>query len=231
MPYIAVFILPLLTDFIEDTRDLIVFSILSAIPVGLSLYLTNFSDLLFIPLILGGAVGFFKLKAIMLAKEKYFNDLKLDFEDIYIKNLKLQDSLERKREFLNFLNLLRRFRKKEIKFKDFLINLKEYLKADNILFFHHVSGKCVKIKDIPCDTKIFEYITENPQLFSNSPVNKMLNSDYVLTLVIEYKNKPMGTFLFLYRNRPNINDRYIETLLDNFKLFYLEVEEKKGKKD
>jgi hypothetical protein len=227
LPYISVFILPLITDFIEDTKDLIVFGILSAIPIGLSLYLTNFNDLLFIPLILGGLVGFFKLKAVMMDREKYFLNLKLDFEDIYIKNLKLQDSLERKKQFFNFLNLLKKFRDKKIKFKDLLVNLKEYFKADNILFYHHPSGKCVKIKEINCDPRIFNYITENPQLFHDSRVNEMLGSDYVLTVVIEYKNKPMGTFIFLYKVRPNISDKYIQMLQDNFRLFYLELEEKK----
>jgi len=227
LPYVAVFILPLLTDFMDDTKDIVIFSVLSAIPVGLSLYLTNFTDLLFIPLILGGAVGFFKLKALLMAKEKYFNNLKLDFEDIYIKNLKLQDSLEKKKEFFNFLKLLKRFRNKEIKFRDFLVNLKEYFKADNIMFFHHLSGKCIKIKNSDCNPKVFEYITENPQLFSNSVVNELLNSDYVLTLVIEYKGKPIGTLIFLFKNRPNINDKYIEALLDNFRLFYLEAEERR----
>ena len=223
LPYLSVFIIPLFSDFMRTKKDLIIFTILSTVPIGLSIYMSNFKDLLFIPLILGGVVGFFKLEANYNKKEKRFKKLKKDMEEVYIQNIKFQDILEEQKKLISVLKLLKMLKNKELRFKEFLFRLKENLNADGIVYFDYINSRCISTDNSKCEKAVLKYITKDLQIFENSVVNEILKGGYIGSIVFEQNGKFSGVLFIVYKIKPRDNSNIYETIRDYINLILCEI--------
>ncbi len=216
--YLSVFIIPIISDFINDKKEIVLFSLASLIPIGMSLYISNFTDFLFIPLILGGISGALKLKVLLNKKEKEIKKLKEDAEEIYIQNIKLQDKLEENRKILETLRLLKSLQKREISLKQFIYILKEIIEADDIVFFDYINAKCISTDKSKCDKSVLKYIKENPQVFTKGIINEKFDSEYVVSVVLEKEENIIGVLFIVFKLKPKDNKLVYKLIIDYFKI-------------
>ncbi|RUM58783.1 MAG: hypothetical protein DSY53_04150 [Persephonella sp.] len=200
--YLSVFIIPLIVDFIDSKKDIFMFSLFATIPIAISLYISNFTDILFIPLIFAGLAGFFKLKSLINKKEKELKKIREDIEEIYIQNIKYQDRLEENKKILSTLNLLNDLQEGKLNLKQFIFILKEILSADDIVFFDYIKSKCVSTDRNKCDKSILKYIKDNPQIFTKSLINEKFDAEYIVSVVLENKKGVIGVIFFIYKLKP-----------------------------
>ncbi len=217
-PYLSVFIIPIISDFINDKKEIIFFSLASLIPIGMSLYMSNFTDFLFIPLILGGISGALKLKVLLNKKEKEIKRLKEDAEEIYIQNIKLQDKLEENKKILETIRLLKSLQKGEISLKQFIYILKEIIEADDIVFFDYINAKCISTDRNKCDKSVLKYINENPQVFTKGVINEKFDSEYVVSVVLEKEENIIGVLFVVFKFKPKDNKLVYKLIIDYFKI-------------
>ena len=200
--YLSVFIIPLIADFIDSKKDIFIFSLFAIIPITVSLYISNFTDILFIPLIFAGLAGFFKLKGLIDKKEKELKKIREEIEEIYIQNIKYQDKLEENKKIIDTLNLLKDLQEGKLNLKQFIFILKEILSADDIVFFDYLKSKCVSTDRNKCDKSILKYISENPQIFTKSLINEKFDAEYIVSVVLENKKGIIGIIFFIYKLKP-----------------------------
>jgi len=200
--YLSVFIIPLIADFIDSKKDIFIFSLFAIIPITVSLYISNFTDILFIPLIFAGLAGFFKLKGLIDKKEKELKKIREEIEKIYIQNIKYQDKLEENKKIIDTLNLLNDLQEGKLNLKQFIFILKEILSADDIVFFDYLKSKCVSTDRNKCDKSILKYISENPQIFTKSLINEKFDAEYIVSVVLENKKGIIGIIFFIYKLKP-----------------------------
>ncbi len=216
--YLSVFIIPIISDFINDKMEIILFSLASLIPIGMSLYISNFTDFLFIPLILGGISGALKLKVLLNKKEKEIKKLKEDAEEIYIQNIKLQDKLEENRKILETIQVLKSLQKGEISLKQFIYILKEIIEADDIVFFDYINAKCISTDRSKCDKSVLKYIKENPQVFTKGIINDKFDSEYVVSVILEKEENIIGVLFIVFKFKPKDNKLVYKLIIDYFKI-------------
>ena len=218
-PYLSVFIIPIISDFIDNKKEIIFFLLTSLIPVGMSLYISNFTDFLFIPLILGGLAGTLKLKAVLNKKDREIKKLKEDAEEIYIQNIKLQDKLEETKKVLEILRLLKKLQNNDISLKQFIYILKDILEADDIVFFDYINAKCISTDRNKCDKSVLKYIKENPQIFTKDIVNEKFDSEYVVSLILEKDEHIIGVLFIVFKFKPKDSKLFYQLIIDYFKIF------------
>ncbi|WP_456401743.1 hypothetical protein [Persephonella sp.] len=219
LPYLAVFILPVFSDFLYSKKDIGIYTILAVIPVGTSLYISNFSDFLFIPLILGGMAGMLKLRQVFIKKEKYFREQKDEMENLYLKNIAYEEKIDQLNRLFSTLESLQKLKDGKLTFQGWLYELNEILSTNGIVFFDFTERKCISAGEIDCNKEILKYITDTIQEFEDSSVNELLNSDYTVSILIENEDSILGILVIAYKFKTEKRDKIYRVILDYLKCY------------
>ncbi|WP_457642327.1 hypothetical protein [Persephonella sp.] len=222
LPYLAVFILPVFVDFLSDKKDIFLYTIGTFIPTGISLYISNLSEFLFIPLILGGMAGMLKLRQTFKEKERYFREQKDAMENLYLKNIAYEEKIDQYNKILSVLKSLQILKDKELVFQGWLFELNEILSADGIIFFDFKDQKCMSTNDIPCEKEILKFITDNIQEFEESSVNEILKHNYVVSILIGDGEKIYGVLVIAYKFKTEIEKDIYRLIIDYLKCYLSE---------
>jgi len=222
LPYLAVFILPVFSDFLHNKKDILLYTLLGTIPVGTSLYISNFSEFLFIPLILGGMAGMIKLRQIFIQKERYFRQQKDEMENLYLKNIAYEEKLDQYARLFSVIESLQKLKDGKLFFQGWLYELDEILSADGVAFFDFNERKCISTSGIKCEKEILKYVTDPIQEFKESPVNELLGSEYVVTLLIENNETISGVLIIAYRFKIEKREEIYRIILDYLRCYLKE---------
>lgn len=222
LPYLAVFILPVFSDFLYNKKDILLYTLLGTIPVGTSLYISNFSEFLFIPLILGGMAGMIKLRQIFIQKERYFRQQKDEMENLYLKNIAYEEKLDQYARLFSVIESLQKLKDGKLFFQGWLYELDEILSADGVAFFDFNERKCISTSGIKCEKEILKYVTDPIQEFKESPVNELLGSEYVVTLLIENNETISGVLIIAYRFKIEKREEIYRIILDYLRCYLKE---------
>ena len=228
--YLSVLIIPLFSEFVKENRDIIYFLTFSFIPVFTALYTANFSEFSFVPLILGGLVGIYGLNKTFIQKEKYFNDLKNDMENLYIKNISYQEKINQQEKILSVYNSLKKMRKNRFPLKIWIYDINEILGSDGIMFFDLKNNRCYSTEKIQCNKEILKFIDRPFIEFKNHEVNKILNAPYVYAITIENNKDVVGIVVFVSKLK-DIDKDNLELIRDHLVLYSIENTETSMDKD
>lgn len=223
--YLSVLIIPLFSEFVKESKDIIYFLTVSFIPVFTALYTANFSEFSFIPLIIGGLIGIYGLNQTFIQKEKYFNDLKNDMENLYIKNISYQEKISQQDKILSVYNSLKKMRKNRFPLKIWIYDINEILGSDGTMFFDLKNNRCYSTEKIQCNKEILNFIDRPFIEFKNHQVNKILNAPYVYTLTIE-NNKDLTGIVVIVSKLKDINKDQLEMISDHLILYSIENPQK-----
>ncbi len=228
--YLSVLIIPLFSEFVKENKDIIYFLSVSFIPVFTALYTANFSEFSFIPLIAGGVVGIYGLNKTFIQKEKYFNDLKNDMENLYIKNISYQEKINQQEKILSVYNSLKKMREKKFPLKIWIYDINEILGSDGIMFFDLKNNRCYATEKIQCNKDILKFIDRPFLEFKNHEVNKILNAPYVYAVTIENNKDITGIVVFVSKLK-DIDRDILELIRDQLVLYSIENTETSMDKD
>jgi len=222
--YLSVLIIPLFPEFVKENRDIMYFLAVSSIPVFTALYTANFSEFSFIPLIAGGLIGIYGLNQTFIQKEKYFNDLKNDMENLYIKNISYQEKINQQEKILSVYNSLKKMRKNKFPLKMWIYDINEILGSDGIMFFDLKNNKCYATEKVQCNKDILKFIDKSFLEFKNHEVNKILSAPYVYAVTIEDKKDVSGIVVFVSKLK-DIDKDLLELIKDQLVLYSIEITE------
>ena len=222
--YLSVLIIPLFSEFVKESKDTIYFLTVSFIPVFTALYTANFSEFSFIPLIIGGLIGIYGLNQTFIQKEKYFNDLKNDMENLYIKNISYQEKISQQDKILSVYNSLKKMRKNRFPLKIWIYDINEILGSDGIMFFDLKNNRCYSTEKIQCNKEILNFIDRPFIEFKNHQVNKILNAPYVYAVTIENNKDLVGIVVFISKLK-EIDKEILELIRDQLVLYSIETSE------
>lgn len=219
--YLVLFLVPLFTEFVRESKEIVYFLFSSAIPLYLALYTSNFSDLS-IPLIL--AAGFFGIAGLYLAykqKDKYFEELKNDMENMYIKNISFQEKIEQIEKKLRIYNFLETLRERKFPLKLWIYDLNELLGTDGIILFDFEKNKCFSTGNVECNKDILKYIEKPFQKFENTEINHIFNAPYIYSVILDDGKNPVGAMIFISKLK-DINPDFIKIVKEQLTLYFLE---------
>lgn len=219
--YLSLLIIPIFTEFVKDSREIIYFSILSLIPVFVSLYVSNFTEFSFIPIIFAGTAGIFGLYKSFSDRENYFRELKNEMENLYIKNISYQEMINQQNKILKVYSSLKEMREKNFPLKIWIYDINEVLEADGLMFFDLKNNKCYSTEKINCDKEILKYIDKPVLFFKNHELNKKLNAPYVVAVTIEDKTDVYGVVIIVSKLK-DIDMETVKVLKDNLVLYMIE---------
>ncbi len=221
LTYLSNFVIPFFSEFVENKEEYVYYGILSLIPVGEALFISNFSDYIFIPLILSGLVAIYKVKRDYEEKEWFYKKLKSQMEKIYKENLKLQEEILENQEMINILPSLQKVLKGELSFKEALFELNEYFKAKGIFFIDFIHHKCIAIGDTDCHKEALAFVKDEIQLHSSDELKEILQSQNVYSIVINNKDDIVYGILFiLFEDKVQIPDRILNIVKDYFDFYF-----------
>jgi len=222
LSYLAVFILPVFSDFLYSKKDMFIYTVLATVPVGTSLYISNFSEFLFIPLILGGMAGMVKLRQHFFQKERYFRQQKDEMENLYLKNIAYEEKIDQYARLFSIIESLQKLKDGKLVFQGWLYEINEILSADGVAFFDFNERKCISTGEIKCEKEILKYVTDPIQEFEESPVNELLGSDYVVTVLIEDGESISGVLIISYRFKTERREEIYRVILDYLRCYLKE---------
>ena len=228
--YLSVLIIPLFSEFVKENKDILYFLTLSSIPVFIALYTANFSEFSFVTLLIGGLVGIYGLNKTFIQKEKYFNDLKNDMENLYIKNISYQEKINQQEKILSVYNSLKKMREKRFPLKIWIYDINEILGSDGIMFFDLKNNRCYATEKIQCNKDILKFIDRPFLEFKNHEVNKILNAPYVYAVTIENNKDITGIVVFVSKLK-DIDRDILELIRDQLVLYSIENTETSMDKD
>ena len=228
--YLSVLIIPLFSEFVKENKDIVYFLAFSTVPVFTALYTANFSEFSFIPLIAGGLIGIYGLNKTFIQKEKYFNDLKSDMENLYIKNISYQEKINQQEKILSVYNSLKKMRENRFPLKIWIYDINEILGSDGIMFFDIKNNRCYATEKIQCNKDILKFIDRPFLEFKNHEVNKILNAPYVYAVTIENAKDVSGIVVFISKLK-DIDKDLLELIRDQLVLYSIENTETATVKD
>jgi len=92
--YLSLFVIPLFSEFVRDIKEIGYFFLLASSPLMISLYVSNFSELTIIPILLAGLAGVYGIYKTFVDRDNYYKQLKTEMENLYIKNISFQEKIE-----------------------------------------------------------------------------------------------------------------------------------------
>ena len=221
LTYLSNFVIPFFSEFIEGKEEYTYYGILSLIPVGSALFISNFSDYIFIPLILSGITAIYKVKRFYEEKEWFYKKLKSQMEKLYEENLKLQEEILENQEQMNILPTLQKILKEEISFREGLFEINEYFKAKGMFFIDFVNHKCIAIGDTDCYKEALAFVKDEIQLHYSKEIQELLNSKYIYSIVFNNKDDIVYGILFiLFDNQVDIPEKILNIVKDYFDFYF-----------
>ncbi|SNZ11053.1 hypothetical protein SAMN06265182_1994 [Persephonella hydrogeniphila] len=226
--YLSLLIIPIFAEFVKDTKEIVYFSTLSLIPVFTSLYISNFTELSFIPIIFAGTTGILGLYRTFSDRENYFRELKNEMENLYIKNISYQEMINQQSKILKVYSSLKQMREKKFPLKIWIYDINETLGTDGIMFFDIKNNRCYSTEKINCDKSILNYIDKPVIFFKNHEVNKKLNAPHVVAITVEDKTDVYGIVIIVSKLK-EIDKETVEIIRDNLVLYINELSENTNK--
>ena len=221
LTYLSNFVIPFFSEFIESKEEHFYYGLLSIIPVGTALFISNFSDYIFIPLILSGIAAIYKVKREYEEKEWFYKKLKSQMEKIYKENLKLQEEILENQEILNIIPTLQKLLKEEISLKETLFELNEYFKAKGMFFIDFINHKCIAIGDTDCYKEALAFVKDEVQLHNSKELQELLNSQNIYSIVFNNKDDVVYGILFiLFEEKTEIPNKILNIVKDYFDFYF-----------
>ncbi|NPA53300.1 MAG: hypothetical protein GXO21_01380, partial [Aquificae bacterium] len=221
------------SEFLEGKDEYIYYGVLSLIPVSISLYLSNFSDYIFLPLIFSGITAIYKVKREFEEKEWYFKKIKSQMDKLYKENLRLQEEILENQLSLVLLPIMQSIIKEEITFKEGLFELNEYFGAKGISFIDFVNHKCIIVGDAECKKETLAFIKDEIQVLTSKEIVDILKCKKAYSIVISNKDDLIYGILFiLFDENINISDRLLRLIKDYLDFYFskhvqIQIEEEK----
>ncbi|WP_457639612.1 hypothetical protein [Persephonella sp.] len=228
--YLSILIVPLFSEFVKDQKDVLFFSVFSSIPVLTALYISNFSEFLFIPIILAGVMGTAGLYRAFTDREKYFNELKNEMENLYIKNISFQEAMEDQSRLLELYESLKKMRENRFPLKVWIYDINERLGTDGIIFFDIANNRCYSTGDANCSKELLRYIDAPVVNFQEHRVNEILDAEKVVGITIEDRDNIYG-IIFIASKLKEIDLQALQLIKDQLTLYFLELQEEPSQKN
>ncbi len=221
LTYLSTFVIPFFSEFLEDRGDYIYYGALSLVPIGLSLYLSNFSDYIFIPLILSGITGIYKVKKEFESKEWYYKKLKSQMDKLYKENLKLQEEILENQISIELVPVLQSILKQEINFKEGLYEINEFFKGKGIFFIDFINHRCISVGDAECKKEALAFVKDEMQILDNEEAQEILGSHLAYSVVINNKDDLVFGILFiLFDDDIKLKDRFLYLIKDYLDFYF-----------
>ncbi len=208
-PEISLFIFPLAVNFLENKKDIILFSVLSLVPLSLGLYISGFSEIIFIPIYIAFILSFLNFYKKLSIEKKVINEIKKDMESIYTENLKLQEYLYEYQAYKNIINLINDLEDRNISLEGFLSAIYNETNTKGIVFYDFERRKCIAIGELDCKKDIPKYLTTGFNVLEETKVNKEFLTKYIISCSIENKNHIYG---FLICGYETLDDKEISLM-------------------
>jgi len=218
---LSILVVPLFAEFVKDIKDIGYFSLLSVVPIAISLYVSGFNDYIFLPIILAGVMGIAGLYKTFADREDYFRQLKNEMENLYIKNISFQEIIDLQGKFNRLYSSLKEMREKKHPIKIWIYDINEKLGTDGIVFFDLQHNRCYSTGKTTCRKELLEYIDEPFMVFKNHPVNSMFDAPYVYVITVEDRDKVYGVFAFVSKLK-EIDPQLIKMVSEQLLLYFLE---------
>ncbi len=221
LTYLSNFVIPFFAEFIEDKNEYIYYGILSLIPVGLSLFISNFSDYIFIPLILSGLTAIYKVKREFEEKEWYYRKLKSQMEKLYKENINMQEEILQNQEVINLVPALQRMLREDISLKETLYELNEYFKSKGIFFIDFLNHRCISVGNAECHKEALAFVKDEIQVLNSKEIVEILNCQKAYSIVINNKDDLVFGLLFiLFDESVKIPEKIIYIIKDYFDFYF-----------
>ncbi len=197
LTYLSNFVIPFFSEFLDGKEEFSYYGFLSAVPVGLALYLSNFSDYIFLPLIFSGITAIYKVKREFEEKEWNLKKIKSQMDNLYKENLKLQEEILENQISMQLLPTMQSIIKKELSFKEGLYQLNEFFRAKGIAFIDFVNHRCIAVGDAECKKEVLAFVKDEIQVLENKEITELLNCYKVYSVVISNKDDLVFGILFI----------------------------------
>ncbi len=231
LTYLSTFVIPFFSEFTEGKEDYIFYGTFSIVPIGLSLYLSNFSDYIFIPLVISGLIAMYKLKKEYEERELYYKKLKSQMEELYKENLSFQEKFEENKAQMEIIPTLQETLQGELGFKEALYQLNDYLKSSGIAFIDFLEHKCIAVGNSECKKELLAYVKDEIQIIDSEEINEEIDAERVYSLVINDKRDMVFGILFiLFNEKKTVNPKFLRVIKD-YMDFYFSKEFKKQEEE
>ncbi len=197
-PEIALFMFPLMFNFINNKGDIVVASLFTVLPVSTAVYISALSEVIFIPLYLAFITAVFGVYYRLRREKGSIDKIKEYAEKLYSENLKLQDEFEKCETYENLLKISNRFLNKKLDINTYLANIYELTTCIGIIFYDFEKKKCVSIGDIECKKDIPKYLLPGFNILENTKINSLLDTPIVIVISVEKQENLTGFILFCY---------------------------------
>ncbi len=232
LTYLSTFVIPFFSEFLEGKEEHIFFSIFSVIPVGIALYLSNFSDYIFLPLIIAGLTAIFKVKKEFNEKEWYFKKLKTQMENLYMENLSLQEKIHENQAHMEVIPTLQALLKEELNLKETLYQLNEIFRTKGMAFIDFMNHKCISIGDGECKKEALAYIKDEIQIIDAKEILEMFKAKKIYSVVINDKESIVfGILLLIFEEDKTVEPRLLRIIKDYLDFYFASKAEKKEDKE
>jgi hypothetical protein len=224
LTYLSNFVIPFFSEFTEGKDEYTYYGILSVIPIGLSLYLSNFSDYIFLPLILSGLTAIYKVKREFEEKEWHFKKIKSQMDKLYRENLKLQEEILENQVSIELLPVMQSIIKQELSLKEGLFELNEYFRAKGIALIDFVNHKCISVGDAECKKESLAFIKDEIQVLTSKETVEALNCKKAYSIVISNKEDLVYGILFiLFDDDIQINENLLRVIKDYLDFYFSKI--------
>ncbi|WP_297454965.1 hypothetical protein [Persephonella sp.] len=219
--YLSLFVIPLFSEFVKDIRDIGYFFLLSASPVMISLYVSDFSELTIVPILFAGLVGIYGLYKTFIEKDSHYKELKQEMENLYIKNISFQEKIEQLSKKEQLYQSLKKLRDNRFPLKIWIYDLNEIMGTDGVIFFDFTEHKCYSTGKVECNKDILKYIQEPVQKISSQEINEEKGFPHITASFIDINGEPVGALIF-FSSLKDINLSDIEFIREQLILYFLE---------
>ncbi len=220
-PYFSLFIIPFISNFLNNFKTFSYYLLFSFLPVGFGYYLSNFNEFLLFPLVFSAILGYLKLKREQDIINKHIKDLKDDMENLYIKNISFQEKIEEYNDINTIYETMKKLKENKINLNSWLYGIYEQLNANGVVLFDFKNSKCINIGTGKCDKELLKYITEELDILEDTPVNEKLNANKVVSILCELNDNINCVLLFVYSEDLNDNFEKFKIIKDYLTLYYL----------